>query len=58
MTPAIVSRCRVFEFEPLKESDILKALFRALNDKRKGLGNYMAEADEDVMEHIETADND
>ena len=52
MTPAIVSRCRVFEFEPLKESDILKALFRALKDKRKGLGNYMAEADEDAMEHI------
>ena len=52
MTPAIVSRCRVFEFEPLKESDILKALSRALKDKRKGLGNYMAEADEDAMEHI------
>lgn len=49
MTPAIVSRCRVFEFEPLKESDILKALSRALKDKRKGLGNYMAEADEDAM---------
>ena len=29
MTPAIVSRCRIFQFEPLKEADVLSAMRRA-----------------------------
>ena len=52
MTPAIVSRCRVFEFEPLHDEDILKALRRALKDQRKGLGSYLAEVDEDALLHM------
>ena len=52
MTPAIVSRCRVFEFEPLHDEDILKALRRALTDTRKGLGSYNADVDEDALLHI------
>ena len=38
MTPAIVSRCRVFEFKRLSEEEICGALSKALGDKRKGLG--------------------
>ncbi len=52
MTPAIVSRCRVFEFLPLNTSEIEGALERALKDKRKGLGNYDASVDGDAMHHI------
>lgn len=52
MTPAIVSRCRVFEFKHLTDEDILSAMIKALSDKRKGLGNYGAEVDTDAMEHI------
>lgn len=52
MTPAIVSRCRVFEFKHLTDEDILSAMNKALSDKRKGLGNYDAEVDTDAMEHI------
>lgn len=52
MTPAIVSRCRVFEFKALSESEIRGALLRALKDKRKGLGNYLAEIDGDAIGHI------
>lgn len=52
MTPAIVSRCRVFEFKRLSEEDIRGALIRALKDKRKGLGEYNAEIADDALSHI------
>ncbi len=52
MTPAIVSRCRVFEFKPLSESEICAALKKALSDKRRGLGNYSAEVEEAAFAHI------
>ncbi len=52
MTPAIVSRCRVFKFEALTEEDIRGALERALQDKRKGLGTYGATVDEDALRHL------
>lgn len=52
MTPAIVSRCRVFEFKPLTEEDVLRALDRALTDKRKGLGAYRTEVAPAALEHI------
>ena len=52
MTPAIVSRCRVFEFRRLSESDIKGALLKALKDKRRGLGEYGADVDEGAIDHI------
>ena len=52
MTPAIVSRCRVFEFKRLSEEDIEGALNRALTDKRKGLGEYNAKIEDAALKHI------
>lgn len=52
MTPAIVSRCRVFEFRRLSAEDIEGALARALSDRRKGLGNTGATAEEAALRHI------
>ncbi|MBO4251322.1 MAG: replication-associated recombination protein A [Clostridia bacterium] len=52
MTPAIVSRCRVFELKRLSDENILKALKIALKDKQKGLGNLNIVADEDALNHI------
>ena len=52
MTPAIVSRCRVFEFKSLSEEDIKGALKKALSDKRKGLGNYDATVEDAAISHI------
>lgn len=52
MTPAIVSRCRVFEFHRLTKADVKEALLRAISDKRKGLGSYETEVDPDALEHI------
>ena len=51
MTPAIVSRCRVFEFKPLSEEEIAGALRAALTS-RKGLYAYKAQADDDAIAHI------
>ncbi len=55
MTPAIVSRCRVFHFEALTAEEIRGALVRALTDRRHGLGSYAAEVDEDALLHLATA---
>lgn len=52
MTPAIVSRCRVFAFKRLSTEDIRRAIKKALADKRRGLGNYNAVVDDDAMDHI------
>ena len=52
MTPAIVSRCRIFEFRPLGEDDVMLAMRRALSDKERGFGKTAVEMDEDAMRHI------
>lgn len=52
MTPAIVSRCRVFELKRLSEENIKTALIRAINDKERGLGNYDLNVDEEALDHI------
>lgn len=51
MTKAIVSRCRLFEFHSLTDKDVLKALNRAINDKR-GLFDMNVVAEEGALEHL------
>ena len=52
MTPAIVSRCRVFQFQPLNESHVITAMKRALADKERGYGALNVRVDEDALRHI------
>lgn len=52
MTPAIVSRCRVFQFEPLGEEDVMQAMYRAIADKERGYGQLNVQADKDALRHI------
>ncbi len=52
MTPAIVSRCRVFAFEPLSNADVEQALLRAVQDQERGLGAMRVDLDEDALHHI------
>jgi len=52
MTPAIVSRCRVFEFKHLTEEDLKEALYKAIKSRHKGLGKMNVTADEDAISHI------
>ena len=59
MTPAIVSRCRVFELKKLSQTDIAKALEKALVDKERGLGTYDLIVDREAISHIaKMADGD
>ncbi len=52
MTPAIVSRCRIFKFERLSSEDIKRCLKKALIDVERGLGQYNATVEEQAMEHL------
>lgn len=52
MTPAIVSRCRVFEFKRLDDNTVKKALYRAINDKKRGYGELNLEVKEEAISHI------
>ncbi|MBQ5929804.1 MAG: replication-associated recombination protein A [Clostridia bacterium] len=54
MTPAIVSRCRVFEFKHLTNEDIIGALKAAVKSRHKGLGKKNIQADDEAIEHIAT----
>jgi len=49
---ALLSRCRVYVLEPLKEEQIVVLLRRALADKERGLGALDLTADDDALELI------
>ena len=56
---ALVSRSRVFEFEPLSESDVKQLLRRALEDKARGLGKYAVNLHEAAADFLaSTCDGD
>lgn len=57
MTPAIVSRCRIFQFYPLTREDVLDGMRAALKDRERGLGRMGVIADEDALEHIAAVAN-
>jgi len=49
---ALVSRSRIFQFEPLDPEDIAALLRRALVDEQRGLGRIEVAADDDAIEFI------
>ena len=51
---ALVSRSRVFEFQPLSVDDVKQLLRRAIADKDRGLGRLPIEADEAALEYLAT----
>lgn len=48
ISPAIRSRCQIFELKPLSESDAGKAIDRALADTQNGLGKYHVKLTDDA----------
>ncbi len=48
----LLSRARVFIFEPLKEAEILVLLRRALTDKDQGLGSMKIEVTAEALAHF------
>ena len=52
MTPAIVSRCRVFQFEPLTVDDVEEALQKAIADKERGYGLSDVRCEDGALKYI------
>ena len=52
MTPAIVSRCRVFAFRPLTDQNVRAILMSAIADRERGLGDMNVHIDVDALSHI------
>ncbi len=52
MTPAIVSRCRLFHFEPLEQEDVERAILQAIRDEERGYGLQAVVIDPDALRHI------
>ncbi|WP_270262186.1 replication-associated recombination protein A [Lactobacillus panisapium] len=50
ISPAIRSRCQIFELKPLAETDVAKAIDRALNDQTEGLGKYKVKLTADAKQ--------
>ena len=48
----LLSRARLFRFEPLRDDDVRQLLRRALGDTERGLGRLHAELDPDAEEHL------
>ena len=48
ISPAIRSRCQIFELKPLAAEDISKAIDRALTDDKNGLGKYQVKLTHDA----------
>jgi putative ATPase len=54
---ALLSRCRVYVLEPLREDDLVGILSRALADRERGLGDRGASADADALRLIAQLSN-
>jgi putative ATPase len=48
----LISRSRIFRFEPLANDSIRKIIEQALADKERGLGDIKTKIDPDALEHI------
>ncbi len=57
MTPAIVSRCRLFQFRSLSQEDVKRAVLQALSDKERGFGSLPVDMDEAALDHISSIAN-
>ena len=52
MTPAILSRCMIFQFYPLTPAHLRKGLKRAVEDKERGFGNMLLTVTDEAIEHF------
>lgn len=52
LTRALLSRCRVFEFQPLTQEDVTVAVEMALKDKQRGYGNMEVSFAPEALKHI------
>ncbi len=57
MTPAIVSRCRLFRFEALDQKEVEKAILSAVSDTERGYGRQKVAVEEAALHHIASVAN-
>ncbi|MBE5781617.1 MAG: replication-associated recombination protein A [Clostridiales bacterium] len=57
MTPAIVSRCRIFQFHPLSPADVETAILRAMEDEERGFGKENITLEDGVLSYWANAAN-
>ena len=50
----LLSRSTIFQFQPLREDDVVVLLRRALTDTERGLGEYNVEATDEALQHLAT----
>jgi putative ATPase len=56
---ALVSRSRIFQFEPLSAEDVKTLVLRAVTDRERGLGQYQIHLHSDALEFLaEVSDGD
>ncbi len=56
---ALVSRSRVFQFEPLSTDEVKTLILRALADNERGLGQYKIDLHDDALDYLaEVSDGD
>ncbi len=59
MTPAILSRCRLFELYRLQDEDVREALLFAIRDTERGLGQMNVRVEEEALTHwVQVASGD
>ncbi|MBG9989248.1 replication-associated recombination protein A [Aerococcaceae bacterium DSM 111176] len=57
INPAIRSRTQIFQVEPLKSEDIKLGIERALEEPKRGLGDYEVEIADDILNHFSHVTN-
>lgn len=54
---ALISRSMVFKLEPLTDSDVEDIILNALNDNKRGLGDFDVELSQDALSHLVNISN-
>lgn len=49
LTPPLLSRVRIYQFQSLSEDNIIELLRRSLDEKERGLGNMKLQVDEEAL---------
>ncbi|WP_280768594.1 AAA family ATPase [Salipaludibacillus daqingensis] len=52
VNPALISRSRLFKLQSLSDNEVKRVIKQALEDEKRGFGNYSIHIDDDAYSHI------
>ncbi|HEX7063798.1 MAG TPA: AAA family ATPase [Bacillales bacterium] len=59
INPALLSRSRLFRFEPLTDDHIRDIIVKTIKDEERGFGSYQIDIDKEAVDHlVDVADGD